>query len=266
MNLLNKWVLVTGASSGLGEEISIQLAERYQANLILVARREDKLHTLRNKILDLSDIEVKIICADLSIVHDIKLVINQCVETPNFYGVILNAGMTYLGLFTSQSIENQSRIINLNIQSNVVLMSEFVKYFESTQNDSRIMVVSSLAHRVPAPYQSVYSGTKAFLTNFVHSLKHELKNKKLLLSVFSPGGIKTEMTQANGFKDLESYLMPVQDAAKAAINGFIKGKHDTVPGLMNRVSIVLMAFIPTRFISKLMGAKYLKSLENNQSN
>lgn len=265
MDLSNKWILITGASSGLGAEISYQLATRNKANLILVARRKEKLDTLESKILDSSNIKIKLICADLEKTDDVNSVVGQCITIPNFYGVILNAGMTYLGLYKSQSIESQLNIINLNIKSNVMMMSSFFKHFEKSLQDGRIMVISSLAARVPAPYQSVYSASKAFLTNFVHSLKHEVQNKKLRISVFSPGGIKTEMTQADGFKGMESYLMPVQDAAQSAIGGFIHGTHDVIPGFFNRVGLFFMNFIPTRIISKTMGTKYLKSLKDHSS-
>ncbi|WP_109829807.1 SDR family NAD(P)-dependent oxidoreductase [Reichenbachiella versicolor] len=264
INLKDYWVLVTGASSGLGESIAFELASRYQANLVLVARREEKLEALKNKIEEAADVEIKLISADLSEAKQIDEVIKECLNLKNFYGAVLNAGMTYLGKYVKQPLDSQQSIIQLNIQSSVQLTDAFVKHFELSGDTGRLMVISSLAAKVPAPYQSIYSGTKAFLTNFYHSLKHELRNKKLKLSVFSPGGIKTEMTDADGFQDMEKFLMPVNEAAALAVTTFIKGSHDFIPGIGNRIGIGALSLFPTRIFSKVMGGKYLKSIEKNK--
>ncbi|MGL1885431.1 MAG: SDR family NAD(P)-dependent oxidoreductase [Reichenbachiella sp.] len=261
MSLSGKWVLITGASSGLGEEMALQLSSKYNTNLILVARRENKLIDLKRRINDQSTVHVEYVMADLSKPEDTQTVINLCLSKDGFYGAILNAGITYLGKYIKQEQINQAAIITLNIQSTVQLTDAVVKHFESTNKEGRLMVISSLAAKVPAPYQAVYSGTKAFLTNFFHSLKNELTNKSFKLSVFSPGGIKTDMTKADGFQDFESYLMPVKDAATQAITTFLKGKHDHIPGLGNRIGVGFLSLIPTRVFSKVMGNKYLKSIE-----
>ena len=258
-----KWVLVTGASSGLGAAMATDLALTHQFNLILVARRKENLERLAANIESQSLVHLKIIQADLADSDDLRRVIDECLFCPHFYGAVLNAGMTYLGEYIHHPLKHQLSIIQLNIQATVQLTDAFVKHFEKTGDEGRLMVISSLAAKVPAPYQSVYSGSKAFITNFYHSLKHELQNRKLKLSVFSPGGIKTEMTQDAGFRDMEKYLMPVEEASKLAVKTFINGSHDFIPGLGNRIGIALLSFLPTRIISRLMGKKYYKSIKSN---
>lgn len=255
---------MTGASSGLGEEIAKQLAAKHQANLILVARRKERLEDLKEDLSSQFDVEIKTVAADLSAADQVEQVAQACMSTDGFYGAILNAGVTYLGKYTEQSFANQQTIIQLNVQSTLQFTDLFVKHFESTGQSGRLMAVSSLAAYVPAPYQAVYSGSKAFLTTFYHALKQELTNEKFKLSTFSPGGIKTEMTSADGFNDLGKYLMPVHQAAASAVKGFIKGDQDVVPGLENKLSMAALSLVPTRIISKVMGGKYLKSIENSK--
>ncbi|MFY0627244.1 MAG: SDR family NAD(P)-dependent oxidoreductase [Reichenbachiella sp.] len=261
-DLSNKWVLITGASSGLGEAMATELASRYKCNLLLVARRKDKLESLANKMEKAQNVSVECLEADLIVNKDIQSVIDASLTKSTFFGAILNAGRTHLGKYVEQPIENQLSIVQLNIESTIQLTDAFVKHFEQTKKPGRLSVISSLAAQVPAPYQAVYSGTKAFLTNFFHSVKHELKNKDLKLSVFSPGGIKTEMTNGEGFKDMEAYLMPVNEAAQQAVNTFLKGKHNHIPGFGNRLGVAFLSLIPTRIFSKVMGKKYLNSIES----
>src|ERR1700743_2435536 len=93
----NKWVLVTGASSGLGEEMARQLAFDYQANLILLARRKEKLEQLKTELEIDAGIKVKIIVADLSKLSEVDSALDQVLAGGELYGAILNAGVTYFG-------------------------------------------------------------------------------------------------------------------------------------------------------------------------
>lgn len=254
-------MLVTGASSGLGAAMALTLAKKYDSNLLLVARRQEKLDALKKEIEDSYSVGVVCIVADLGIPENVTRVIETCLTKEHFFGAILNAGQTHLGKYAEHPIDNQLSILRLNIESTVLLTEAFIKHFEKSGAPGRLSVISSLAAQVPAPYQAVYSGTKAFLTNFFHSLKHELTNDDLKLSVFSPGGIRTEMTEGDGFKGMESYMMPVDAAAEQAVIAFVKGTHNRIPGFGNRIGIAVMSLIPTRIVSKIMGGQYLKSIE-----
>ncbi|HMY82666.1 MAG TPA: SDR family NAD(P)-dependent oxidoreductase, partial [Agitococcus sp.] len=97
MQFTHKWVLVTGASSGLGLEMATQLAEQHQANLILVARREAQLLALKQRLEQSSGIQCHVIAADLSLADDVERVYQQATQLADIYGVILNAGVTHFG-------------------------------------------------------------------------------------------------------------------------------------------------------------------------
>ncbi|WP_158584263.1 SDR family oxidoreductase [Reichenbachiella sp. MSK19-1] len=258
--LTHKWILITGASSGLGFEMAKYLATKHQANLILVARRADRLASLKENILASSEVSVDTITADLTNPEETHRVAEQCIAKEGFHGAILNAGMTYLGEHAQLEESQIAQILNLNVISTTKLASHFVRHFEQTQKPGKIMVISSLAAHYPTPYQALYSGTKGFITNFINSVALEIRNPQLTLSVFSPGGIATDMTTADGFKDLQKWLMPVQTATREAIHCFITGKHNYVPGFMNRVAFAFMKVLPLKLITVILGKQYRKSL------
>jgi len=260
--LNNKWVLVTGASSGLGYEMAYQLAVVHSANLIIVARRADNLVELKSKIEKEASIKVDIVPADLIIEEERTKVVNHCLQKENFYGIILNAGMTYFGEHLEMESATFQKIIDLNIISTVDMTNQFVQHFEQTNKSGRLMVVSSLAAFYPIPYQAVYSGSKAFISNFINALSHELKNSNLSLTVFSPGGIKTEMTNNDKFKKLEKWLMPVDVVAKEAIYAFKHGKYNYIPGFSNKLSQVFSKFIPRKLLSSILARQYRQSLDS----
>ncbi|MGZ3750539.1 MAG: SDR family NAD(P)-dependent oxidoreductase, partial [Mucilaginibacter sp.] len=85
----NKWILVTGASSGLGEEMARQLAYDHQANLILLARRRDKLEQLKDELEKGANVSVKVIVADLSNLEDVDRAVDELLIDGQLYGAIL---------------------------------------------------------------------------------------------------------------------------------------------------------------------------------
>lgn len=256
----NKWVLVTGASSGLGEEMARQLAFQHGANLILLARRKDKLEQLKAELEKEAKISVKIIAADLSKLDEVDNAIDQILADGQLYGAVLNAGVTYFGKHSELSWEQFQTMLQTNVVSVVRFTNRLVAHFETTGNEGGILIVSSMAAIFPVPYQSVYSGTKSFILSFATALVHEIKNKQFSLSVYAPGGIVTEMTAGDNFHDLQGWLMPVKQAAKEGIDAFRNRKLIHVPGLMNRVGGFFMKFLPKKFVMGKMSKVYEKSL------
>jgi short-subunit dehydrogenase len=262
--LNNKWILVTGASSGLGQEMARQLAHIHKANLIIAARRADKLEELKAELEKAAGIKVKVIVADLSIPEEADRVIAESIANGNLYGAILNAGVTYFGRHTELSWDNFESILKTNVIGVVRMTNSLVKHFDKPGSVGGVMLVSSMAGFFPVPYQAAYSATKAFITAFGNALHNELQNPDFSITVFSPGGIATEMTDNSKFNDLKGWLMPVSEAAKEGIHAFITRKYNYVPGFFNRVGNVFMNFLPKKFISGKMSKVYLKSLTKAQ--
>lgn len=261
LDFRKKWVLITGASSGLGEEMAWQLAQQYGANLILVARRQERLEILKKDIEQKTDSKVVLFVADLSKSAEAGDLLKVILQQYEPYAAILNAGVTHLGKQMDLTDEHFDQMIRTNVISVVYMANQFVKYFEQKQLEGALMFVSSMAALFPTPYQAAYSGTKGFLLNFATALSQELSNSKFSMTVFMPGGIVTEMTSTEGFNELRGYLMPVTQVAKEGLAAFRKRKLTYIPGFLNRLSSRFSFLLRKEFIIKQTGKVYKKSLD-----
>jgi len=260
LDFKNRWILITGASSGLGCEMARQLANDHGANLILVARRLEKLNQLKAELSLQGAGQIKIIAADLSLTEDIDRVVAESINGQVIDFAILNAGVTYFGKQAALPLEQFNQILQTNIIGTVNMSNQLVKYFEKSVSDSGIMFVTSMAAFFPVPYQAVYSGTKGFLNNFAYALGFELENPKFKITVFAPGGIATEMTNGDSFNKLKSWLMPVEQAAREAIYAMGHKKFSYIPGFTNRIGYRFMRIVPAKFIIKTLSKVYGKAL------
>jgi len=261
LDFKGKWVLVTGASSGLGEEIARQLAYHYGANLILLARRKERLEQLKTSIEQETNSEVDVVIADLSKSEDVEELLIAILRKRKVYAAILNAGITYLGKHAELPREQFNQMIQTNIVSVTYMTNLLTCHFEETQSVGGIMIVSSMAAIFPTPYQAAYAGTKGYLLNFASALSQELSNKQFSITIFMPGGIATEMTAGEKFNELRGYLMPVKQVAREGINAFKKRRSTYIPGFLNRLSSRLSFLLRREFIIKQTGKAYRKSLD-----
>lgn len=256
----NKWVLVTGASAGLGEEMARQLAHRHGANLILLARRKEKLEQLKAELEKEAKVSVKVITADLSKLEEVDQALDEILKDGQLYGAILNAGITYFGRHDELSWEYFQTMLQTNVNAVMRMTNRLVGHFEKSGNEGGLMIVSSMAAIFPVPYQAAYSGTKSFILSFATALSHELQNPRFSITVYTPAGIVTEMTAGEKFNGLQNWLMPVEQAAKEGLNAFKNRKMTHIPGYMNRIGGFFMKFLPKRFLLKQMSGVYRKSL------
>src|SRR5665213_531980 len=148
----NKWVLVTGASSGLGEEMARQLAFQHGANLILLARRREKLEQLKTELEKDARVSVKVVVADLSNLDDVDKAIDEVLKDGQLYGAILNAGVTYFGRHSDLPWEQFQTMLQTNVVSVVRITNRLVAHFEATGNEGGILFVSSMAGLFPVTY------------------------------------------------------------------------------------------------------------------
>lgn len=264
LQLKNKWVLVTGASSGLGREIATQLARNFGANIIIVARRTEQLLSLQKELESQYKISVKVCTADLSQKDKIIEVFDFAIKEQEISAVVLNAGITYFGKDRLISDTHLESIIQTNITAMAILMQRFAKYFNERSLASGMLVVSSMAAISPAPYQALYSGTKSFIYGYAQALSAESENKDFTISIFAPGGIRTEMTAQGAFDSLQKWLMPVDKVAKIALAGFVKRKLLIIPGLSNRLGSQLFHFLPKGFLLSQLGKVYAKALTKTE--
>jgi short-subunit dehydrogenase len=263
MNFAGRWVLVTGASSGLGREMARILAREHKANLILVARRGARLRELGAELEAQVGVKVHVIEADLSRDADVDRVYAEAIGLGDVYGVVLNAGVTHFGEHRDLTWAAFQAMLATNVTSVVRLTSLFVPYLIKEGSGGGILLVASMAGLMPVPYQSAYSGTKGFLVNFGRGLWHELRGTHVSVTTFAPGGIATELTESTGlgqhFKSSVT-IMGAEACARSALHGFIKRKYLHVPGWFNRLAAFLSRLLPQRLLVGAVASEYRKAL------
>ena len=259
MNFEKKWVIVTGASSGLGQEIAIDLAKTEKANLIIVARRTEKLTALKERIERESDSKVEILTLDLSADGSARQLFDSCTKEKDIYAVINNAGLTAYEIASYDNMATYEKILNLNLKTVIESTLLFLDYFKQKKTGG-IMNVSSMLGLVPGPYQAIYSASKHGLSGFTIALIGENANEPVHICLYSPGGIKTEMVQTSGLEDKfgknNIFNMDPVKAARKAVRMFKKRKSHLIPGVMNKAGEVIMRFIPKPTLAKMMEKSY----------
>ena len=261
MEFKGRWVLVTGASSGLGWEMTKVLAKEHGANVIAVARRLSRLEELKRQIESTTGAKIHPIAADLSRLDEVDRLFQQAVATAPVYGAILNAGISHFGDYHELSWEDFETMLATNVTSVVRLTTKLVPYLEQRREEGGLMLVSSMAGLTPVPYQTAYSATKAFLVNFGCGLYHETRPRGVSVTTFVPGGIKTEMTSGERFEALGGWLMPADRCAREAVECFERRRYLHAPGVFMRAGTALMGMLPRHFLTSRVAATYRKALD-----
>lgn len=259
MSLRGNWVWVTGASSGLGLEMARQLARRDGANLVVTARRADRLEALKTELSPLG-VEVRPLVGDMSKHDDVTRMLDEVRRLNGLAAVVLNAGITHFGPHDELSWPAFEAMLNTNLVGTARITTELVQHFKQQPSPARIMLVTSMAGLSPVPFQSAYSGTKAFLTSFGSALAHELQGTNVSVTVFAPAGIRTEMTAGERFGPLSGWLAPVDAVAEEGLEALRSGPVLAVPGFINRMGLFLFRFLPRNLVMSQVSARYRKAL------
>jgi short-subunit dehydrogenase len=260
MDFREKWVLVTGASSGLGEELARQLARDHKANLVVVARREDKLRELKDELESRHGVKVEPVAADLSKLDQVDRALAEATHGRELYGAVLNAGVSHFGPFEELEWSRFETMLATNVTAVVRMATHLVPHLEQHRDGGGLMIVASMAGVTPVPYQTAYSGTKAFLMNFGAGLHHEVAHRNVSVTTFAPGGIITEMTAGERFGPLRSWLMPVDRCARHGIDAMASRRYTHFPGISNRVGSILAGILPRRFMTGRVAATYRSAI------
>jgi short-subunit dehydrogenase len=263
MNLKGQWVWVTGASSGLGLELSKQLAKQ-GANLLLTARRLERLEALVKELSAAHQIEARALAGDMSKSADVERLLAEVKKVP-VAAAVLNAGITHFGHHHELEWSAFESMLQTNVVSTTRITSELIRHYKTTGASLRIMIVSSMTGLIPVPFQSAYSGTKAFLIAFGTALAHELKGSPVSVTVFAPGGIATEMTAGENFGSLRGWLAPVDAVASDAISALGSRPPLWVQGFTNRMGLFLARLVPRNLFLSQLARTYRKALADAAS-
>jgi uncharacterized protein len=185
--------VVTGASSGLGEEFARALAARGH-DLILAARRRDRLDALREELVARHGVAVEVVACDLA--TDAGLAdCRAAIAGRDIAVAVLNAGFGSLGPFEGADRQREDRMVHLNCMAVVDLARELVPGMRA-RGQGQIIVISSAAAWHPVPYMATYGATKAFGLHFARALAEELRGTGVGILAVCPGPTATEFSRA----------------------------------------------------------------------
>ncbi len=241
------YALITGASSGIGKEFAKQLAAK-GLNLVLVARRKNKLDELASELKKQHQIKVKTI--ELDLLND-KAIERLVYETKDLtIGLVIpNAGMEVHGDFVKNNYEAESKVVQLNTLIPMQLAHIYGAKMVKRKKGGIIFISSTFGHQ-SVPYFANYAATKAYILSIGQALNYEFKKSGVDATVLSPGLTKTEMV--DGMKDMDFGKMPivemkVEPVVKKAINALGK-KQATIPGGRNIFMDVMGKFTTPRWM------------------
>lgn len=244
-----KWALITGASAGIGWALAEQLAEG-GANLVLTARRADRLEKLAADLSAKNKIRTEIVAADLTKPQaageiykftsgkglEIELLVN-------------NAGFGAFGYIYEIPAETMAEMVHVNCAAVVHLTRLYVPGMVARKR-GYILIVASTAAFQAVPFNSVYAATKAFDLLFAEGLSEELKTSGVKVCALCPGPTTTEFQQVahqpdRTFKVAET----AEKVARVGLEGVAQGKSYVISGAMNRLMMEMERLVPRRFVT-----------------
>jgi short-subunit dehydrogenase len=242
-----KYALITGATSGIGYELAkLFAADGY--NLVIVARSEVELEKTSKELEQQFRIVVVPVSKDLFIAGNAFELYDEIVERGITIDTLVNdAGQGLYGEFVDTDINRELSIIQLNISSLVVLTKCFLQEMVK-RGEGKILNVSSIASKVPGPFQSVYHGTKAFVQSFTEAIRDEVKDTGIVITALLPGMTDTDFFNKAGMLDAKSVqeekMSDPADVAKDGYEALMANKDMIVSGFKNKVQVAMSAIMP----------------------
>lgn len=243
--------LITGASSGIGAELARQLAAR-QTNLILTARRLDRLETLSAELTAKHHIQTTVIQNDLH-TPDGPSELAERLAAEGLEPTILinNAGLGHYGPFLDQSPDQIDAMLGVDIRA-LTHLSRHLGQRMAARRQGAILNIASFAALAPVPGYTVYSACKAFVVAFSQALRHELAPHNVNVSVICPGFTPTEFFAVSHHR--RSRLMrltetSVEQVARAALRGLARRQFLIVPGWWYQLNRLTTSLVPGPVIS-----------------
>ena len=248
--------LVTGASSGIGEAIATELAQR-GTDLVLVARNEERLRTLATELGADHAIEVEVLRADLTDPVSLAEVEERLRARISPIDLLVNnAGMGHVGRFEELDIDGAQQQIALNVLAPVRLTHAALPTLHEA--GGAVLNVSSIGANQPVPHMATYAATKAFLTSWSEALHEEMRHTPVDVTVLAPGFTRTNFVDAAKADGAAGRLPPLiwADAAavaRAGVEGVVSGRAVVTPGPLYRMTATVSSATPSTVTRRMIG-------------
>jgi short-subunit dehydrogenase len=241
------WALVTGASAGIGMEFAHQLAELV-FNLVLVARRRQRLEELAMKLETQNQIRTRAISADLS-QPDFLQTILAGIGSAEVGLLVNNAGFGIAGTFFKHELEKELALHDVNCRAVLILSHVFGRQMAQRKRGG-IIFVSSVSAFIATPFEASYAASKVYELFLAESLRYELKDSAVDVLALCPGSTATEFHEVAGSKAVAA-MAPGHVVALALKK---LGKSPVaIPGWHNRMLVGLLKVTPRRLHTFIAG-------------
>lgn len=251
---MQKTALITGASKGIGLELSKIFAEN-GCNLILIARNEVELARIKTKFEEIYAIRVTVIVKDLSVVNAAKEVFDSVKESGLSVDYLINnAGIGIYGEFISSNWARNKAMLDINITA----LTEFCYLFLNewkTRRNGKIMNIASTAAFQPGPMMAVYFATKSYVFHFSEAIGREMKKTGISVTAFCPSPTKTYFMEDSNMKQsgmVKGKKLPEpREVALSAYNAMMNGKPVVIQGLKNKLIAFGVCLSPRKWVVNL---------------
>ncbi len=246
--MANTLAVITGASSGIGATFARRLAADY--DLLLVARRKDRLEELAEELRAARGTKVEVLAADLCIDDDLEKVAVRLASAPNLALLINNAGFGSKGRFWEAPLETQKQMHQLHVMATMRLTHAALGNM-TPRNLGAIINVASVASFVRSQGSVSYCATKTWMTAFTEALHLELKGmgSQVLVQALCPGFTYSEfhdvMAVSRAAMAGPRFWLKAEDVVDASLDGLLRGKLFVIPGWRYRVLISLLTKLPS---------------------
>ena len=274
--MARKLVLITGASSGIGDAMAREFAAKGW-DLALVARREDRLRDLAVEMKAQNGVDSLVIPADLSKPGEPERIIAEIEKTGRqIDGLVNNAGAGQPGYFAETKWEDQARFLELMVTSYLKLIHLVLPGMEA-RKFGRIVNVSSVSALLPVSpghtrfSGTIYPGAKGLLIKVSQSLKAEMLGKNVHATAVCPGYTWSEFHDVNGARQsvsqLPSYwMLKAEDVAATAYDAVERNKAVCVPGAWYKFMVGMMRVLPYPIGEWLIARQAKQAMKRAQTN
>lgn len=244
--------LITGASAGLGAEFARQCVRRGD-EVVLVARREDRLRQLASKLGE----KAHVIAADLADPEMATRVVAETIARGMWVRTLVNnAGFGLRGRFDELSLARQLEMIDLNIRA-LTNLSFVVINDMLLKGGGSILNVASTAAFQPGPRMAVYFATKAYVLSFTEALHEEWKDRGIKVSALCPGPTRTEFGEVAGIRTLGQFdrlAMDSEPVVRAGLEGLDANRAVIIPGALNKAGAWSTRLAPRSVVRRIAGS------------
>ncbi len=251
--------LITGASSGIGRELTQVLAEN-GFDLVLVARNEAALNELASQLTARHPVSVTVEPKDLSLPQAPEEIYETLKGASIAVDVLVNnAGIQVYGALQDTDTAEQLRLIQVNLVALTHLTMLFVGEMVE-RGRGRILNVASTGAFSPTPLNAIYCATKAYVLSFSEAIARDLEGTGVTVTCLCPGATETQFAERAGIENIrlfQAFVMDAREVALAGYRGLMSTKTTVVPGLYNKILVSSIRFTPRRLVTRI--GKHLMS-------